>query len=187
MKLQEWRGKWENAAIFGLNSAVISHSCSHFNYLFSTEHDSNLLSNLSMTPLGLVMGPAKIWKGVKAPKYFWLLLRPSGFIFKTFYALQKPFFSHYRSSAAACWSCLEWHCIFFSSLKRLYLLLLDYTGDKFILPVVYPVHSFSSSAPPSVPRASWTVTRWRVSWQSTRSTTRTWLCVAMSQLMTSLM
>lgn len=78
----------------------------------NTEHDSNLLSNLSITPLGLVMGPAKIWKAVKAPKYFWLLLRPSGFMFQMFYTLQKPFFSHYRSSAAACWPCLEWHCIF---------------------------------------------------------------------------
>lgn len=36
--------------------------------------------------------------------------------------------------------------LFLFSLKRLYLLLLDYTGDKFIL--VYLVHSFSSSAPP---------------------------------------
>lgn len=45
-------------------------------------------------------------------------------------------------------------------------------------------------APPppfSVHKVSWMVTPWRVSWQSTRSTTRTWLCAATLQLMTSLM
>lgn len=78
-----------------------------------TEHDSNLLGNLSMT---LVMGPAKIWEAVKAPKYFWLFLSPSGFVFQMFYGLEKPFLSHYRSSAAACWPCVELHCIFISSL-----------------------------------------------------------------------
>lgn len=53
-----------------------------------------------------------------------------------------------------------------------------------IIPALPPPLSLSLF---SVHKVSWMVTPSRVSWQSTRSTTRTWLCAATLQLMTSLM